>query len=134
MPEAPREIEIETLNTPKGDVPTVKGLETAINAVYAEIASLDNHLSQISQFQSKITQSLNQINSQLVEYNEKIVGLGETFANLIVHLAKIESQQEQKREFSRKQLFIEKADLVALKEDLSSILEQLKDSVTENEP
>ncbi|MHA2245576.1 MAG: hypothetical protein ACXADY_11475 [Candidatus Hodarchaeales archaeon] len=134
MPEAPREIEIETLNTPKGDVPTVKGLETAINAVYAEMASLDKHLSQMSQFQSQITQSLTQINSHLDKNNEKIVGLGETFASLIVHLAKIESQQEQKRELSRKQLLIEKADLIALKEDLSSILEKLKDHVTENEP
>lgn len=131
MPLKPREIEIETLKTPKGDVPTVKGLETTINAVYTEMASLDKHLSQINESQNQISQALNQINTQLTEYNKKIMGLGETFADLIVYLSKIESQQEQRRKISKKQMIIEKADLVALKGELSSILEQLKDQVTE---
>lgn len=134
MSEEPRKIKIETLKTPKGNVPTVKGLETAINSVYSEIASLNSHLSQINQFYNQITQSLGQLSSQLDEYNKKISGLGETFADLIVHLSKVESQQVQKKGFSKKQLSIEKADLVALKEDLSHILEQLKDQVTKNEP
>ncbi|MFX1285318.1 MAG: hypothetical protein ACFFB5_16840 [Promethearchaeota archaeon] len=134
MSNEPRKVEIETLKTPKGDIPTVKGLETTINTVYAEMASLNNHLSQINQFQDQIRQALVDINSQLAKYSKKLGGLSETFADLIVILTKIESQQEYNRDFSKKQLLVEKADLVALKEDLSNILEQLKDHVTENEP
>lgn len=133
MPNAPREIEIETFKTPKGDVPTVKGLETTINTVYVEMTSLGNHLYQISQAQKQINESLSKLNNLLIEYNKKIETIGETFANLVVQLIKMESQQKQNQELSRKQLVIEKADLVSLKEDLSRILEQLQDHVNENE-
>lgn len=133
MPLKPREVEIETLKTPKGDVVTIKGLETAINTVYSELALLDKHFNQINESQKQISQALNQINTQLSEYNKKIIGLGETFAELIVYLSKIESQQEQRQKLSKKKAITEKADLLALKEELSSILEQLKDIVTENE-
>jgi len=133
MPLKPREIEIETLKTPKGDVPTVKGLETTINTVYSEIVSFDKHLSQLNDSQIQISQALNQINSQLAEYNKKIIDLSETFAELIVHLSKIESQQEQQQKLTKKQAITEKVDLLALKEELSSILEQLKDLVTKSE-
>jgi len=112
---------------------TVKGLETSINTVYAEMTSLGNHLSQISQAQNQISESLSKLNNLLIEYNKKIETIGETFANLVVQLAIMESQQKQNQELSRKQLVIEKADLVALKEDLSRILEQLQDHVNENE-
>ncbi len=134
MPEETREIEIETLKTPKGDVPTVKGLETTINTVYTEMASLDNNLSKINDAQNQINQTLTQINSKLEDYDKRIKALGETFADLIVHLAKIESQQERQQDFSKKQLLIEKADLVALKEELSQITEKMKDYLIENEP
>jgi len=50
-----------------------------------------------------------------------------------VYLSKIESQQERRQKISKKQAITEKADLLALKEELSNILEQLKDFVTENE-
>ncbi|MFX0015554.1 MAG: hypothetical protein ACFFB2_11785 [Promethearchaeota archaeon] len=133
MPLEPREVEIESLKTPKGDVPTVKGLETAVNTVYTEIASLNTHLSKIEEFLTQISQSLMQINEQLDKQSSSIRSLGETFADLIVQLAQNESLQEHYRDFSRKQLIIEKADLLALKEELSSILERLKDQVTENE-
>ncbi|MFW9904230.1 MAG: hypothetical protein ACFFFH_07860 [Candidatus Thorarchaeota archaeon] len=133
MPLKPREIEIETLKTPKGDVVTVKGLETTINTVYSEMASLDKYIEQINESQKQISQALNQINTQLSEYNKKIIGLGETFGELIAYLSRIESQQEQRQKLSKKQAITEKADLLALKEELSSILEQLKDLVTENE-
>jgi len=126
MSERPREIEIEALKTPKGNVPTIKGLEIAITTVYKEIASLANHLSQINE-------SLTNIDSHLKEQKQEIGGLGESLANLIVHLGKMEKQQEQKRKLSRQKQLIEKADLMALKEDLTRILEQLENRVVENE-
>lgn len=126
MSERPREIEIEALKTPKGNVPTIKGLEIAITTVYKEIASLADHLSQINE-------SLIKIDSHLKEQEQKIGGLGESLASLIVHLGKMERQQEQKRKLSRQKQLIEKADLMALKEDLTRILEQLENRVVENE-
>ncbi|MFX1505648.1 MAG: hypothetical protein ACFFDC_05990 [Promethearchaeota archaeon] len=133
MPLKPREVEIETLKTPKGDVVTVKGLETTINTVYSEMALLDEHLNQINESQKQINHALNQINTQLSEYNKKIIGLGETFAELIIYLSRIESQQQQRQKLSVKKAISEKADLLALKEELSTILEQLKDIVMEDE-
>jgi septal ring factor EnvC (AmiA/AmiB activator) len=126
MSEGPREIEIEALKTPKGNVPTIKGLETAITTVYKEIASLVRHL-------SLINESLTKIDTQLKEQNNKIGGVGESIAKLIVHLGKLEAQEEHKRNISRKKLLIDKADLMALKEDLTRILDQLENRVIENE-
>jgi DNA repair ATPase RecN len=126
MPNDPRDVEIETVKTPKGDVPTIKGLESAINIVYAEMTSLDKELEEIRNLLSKIT-------IQVSDQNQKISMIGESLAKLIVHLAKTEAQQEKKRELTKQKLSIEKADLIALKEDLSRILAQLEDHVVKNE-
>ncbi|MHA2224226.1 MAG: hypothetical protein ACXAC8_03415 [Candidatus Hodarchaeales archaeon] len=126
MPDNPREFEIETFNTPKGDVPTVKGLETAINVVYKEMASLDKQLSEINQ-------TLSNLSSQLETQNQKFKFLGESVASLLVYLAKMEAQDKELKDRSNKQQLAEKADLLALKEDLSRILEQLQDNVVRNE-
>ena len=126
MSDNPRELEIETLNTPKGDVPTVKGLETAINVVYKEMASLDKHLSEIKQ-------SLSNLSSIIKMQNQKFEFLGESVASLLVYLAKMEAKDKELKDRSNKQQLAEKADFLALKEDLSHILEQLQDNVIKNE-
>ncbi|MHA2306775.1 MAG: hypothetical protein ACXACU_15445 [Candidatus Hodarchaeales archaeon] len=121
-----REVEIETLKTPKGDVVTIKGLETAINSVYKEIASLDQHLAQVNT-------TLNQISSNLSDYSQKIGSIGESLASLLVYIAKLETQQGMSQEFIKKQETISRSDLSALKEELSRILEQIQNAVTKSE-
>ena len=122
MQKKSREIEIETLKTPKGDVVTIKGLETAINSVYREMASLDQHLAQVNN-------TLNQINSDLSDYTEKIGSIGESLAHLLTYLSKIEKQQDLSKEYIKKQENITKNDLLALKEDLTEILKKLQKTV-----
>jgi hypothetical protein len=126
MPNEPREIEIETLETPKGNVPTVKGLETSINTVYREMASFDKLFSQMND-------TLVKINSQLSDQIQKIGVIGESLVNITVVLGKLESAQEQRTKFSKQRYLIEKADLVALKEDITRILEQLENRLVQDE-
>lgn len=121
-----REIEIDTLKTPKGDVVTIKGLETAINTVYKEIASLDQHLAQVNT-------TLNQISSDLSDYTQKIGFIGESFATLLTYLSKIETQKGISQEFITKQKIITKIDLLTIKEDISQILEQIQNAVNKSE-
>ncbi|MFX0084121.1 MAG: hypothetical protein ACFFAU_00470 [Candidatus Hodarchaeota archaeon] len=126
MQKKSRDVEVETLKTPKGDVVTIKGLQSAINSVYKEISSLDQHLAQINS-------SLNQINAEVSEYNQKIGFIGESLASLITYLAKFESEQKNIQEMAQKQQIITKTDLLALKEELSSILDRLQDKVSKSE-
>jgi hypothetical protein len=126
MPKEPREIEIETLDTPKGSVPTVGGLETSINTVYREMASFDKLLSQMND-------ALAKINSQLSDQIQKIAVIGESLAKIVVILGKLESAQEERTKFSKQRYLIERADLVALKEDITRILKQLENHVIKDE-
>ena len=126
MQQKPRDVEIETLKTPKGDVVTIKGLQTAINSVYKEITSLDQHLAQVNQ-------TLNEINESISKSNQKTSSIGESLANLIIYLAKFESQQIKSQELAKKQQIVSTADLLALKEELSSILGQIQDRIIKNE-
>ncbi len=126
MPKEPREIEIETLETPKGSVPTIKGLETSINTVYREMASYDNLISQMNDILTKI-------NSQLSEQINKIGVIGESLVNIAVVLGKLESAQEQRTKYSKQRYLIERADLVALKEDITRILEKLESRLIQDE-
>ncbi len=125
MPEKTREIEIETLETPKGSVPTVKGLETAINSVYKELTSLDKHL-------LNINENLTKLGTQINEQTQKMSIIGESLTNLVVYLNKFDTKQSKKNEISVQQMIINKSDLIALKEDLSRILEQLENRVVKN--
>ena len=47
MKQKPREVKVESLTTPKGDVPTVKGLETAIDSVLSEFGDIEKNISEI---------------------------------------------------------------------------------------
>jgi len=73
MKEKQRDINIETLTTPKGDVPTVKGLETAINSA----------LSDFHEDVKMLEDKLEAISSLLNDQSELISNLGGSFSELI---------------------------------------------------
>ena len=123
MPDRTREIEIESLKTPKGDVPTIKGLETALNRTYQDFSTITSQIGQIDD-------SISHIVEKIDASNQKITELGEAFAKIIVYLGKLESLIDNNQDVTQKQLFIEKTDLISLKNDLSSILEELRLEVT----
>ena len=122
MPDNAREIEIESLKTPKGDVPTIKGLETALNATYNDFNSINTSLSQIDKSITNIFEKLEFYNSQMKELSESIT-------KLVVYMAKLETSIDNTQDLAQKHLFIEKTDLIALKNDLAEILEQLQNEV-----
>ena len=71
MKEKPREIKVESLTTPKGDVPTVKGLETAIDSVLSDFGGLERNISEIKK-------ELSTISGEMKEYSDLIKKIGES--------------------------------------------------------
>jgi len=113
------ELNIESLKTPKGDVPTVKGLEKVVELVFSEYGKIDN--------------SIKVLNKQLESTSEKISNqsslirdLGKNFSDLIVILGSLERKLEQQQSSATNNLIIEKIDLLTLKKDLSQILNKLE--------
>ncbi|MFW9855456.1 MAG: hypothetical protein ACFFFG_10360 [Candidatus Thorarchaeota archaeon] len=119
-----REIEIESIKTPKGAVPTMEGLETAINYVYSEIAGLSAQINQINTNLTDISQSID-------SFYEKLTSLGKALSKLVVQLAQNEKKSQEQQDLLTNHKLVEKADLLALKEELTRILGRL-DQVTEN--
>ena len=124
MQEKPRDINIETLTTPKGEVPTVKGLETVINS------TLSNFHDDIKILESKIENVASTINNQ----TDLISSIGSSLSELIVSLGKLNRRMELNRSAEAKNRIVGAIDLLSLKEEISSILskiEELLPTVTE---
>ncbi len=117
-----REVEIETLKTPKGEVPTIKGLETAINLVKPDSTDFEKDFSRINE---QIVELHKIINKQ----NDILSSIGNSIANLVNYMAKKEKEVQELQSEASSYLMIEKADLVALKEELAIILEKLHDQI-----
>ena len=124
MKEKPREIKVESLTTPKGDVPTVKGLETAIDSVLSDFGGLERNISEIKQ-------ELSAISSEMKGFSDLIKKIGDSFRELIILLNKNENRLEKEQTLNSNQRLAEKIDLMTLKKDLSDILDQIKTSVME---
>ena len=95
MKEAPRELGIETLTTPKGDVPTIKGLEKVINSVFSENMALSQNIEKLTEMVSALTESLTHQSSMIKE-------LGSNLADLIVYLGKLENKISQNQAIEEK--------------------------------
>ncbi|NHJ02792.1 MAG: hypothetical protein EAX86_11700 [Candidatus Heimdallarchaeota archaeon] len=117
-----REVEIETLKTPKGEVPTIKGLETAINLVKPDSTDFEKDFSRINE---QIVELHKIINKQ----SDILSSIGNSIANLVNYMAKKEKEVQELQSEASSYLMIEKADLVALKEELAIILEKLHDQI-----
>ena len=119
MKEAPRELGIETLTTPKGDVPTIKGLEKVINSVFSENVTLGQNIEKLTEMVITLTEGLNQQSTMIKE-------LGNNLADLIVYLGKLEKKISQNQALEEKNRTIEKLDLITIKEDLVNILNKIE--------
>ncbi|MFW9778265.1 MAG: hypothetical protein ACFFE8_05360 [Candidatus Heimdallarchaeota archaeon] len=120
-----REIEVEGLKTPKGTIPTMRGLETAINYVYTEITGLNTQI-------SLINTNLNKLGQSIDSFHEKLAYLSEALSKLVVQIAQNETKYQGQQDLLKNHQVVERADLLALKEELAKILNRL-DQVTENE-
>jgi hypothetical protein len=121
MKEAPRELGIETLTTPKGDVPTIKGLEKVINSVFSENITLGQKIEKLTKMVNTLAESLNHQSSMIKE-------LSSNLTDLIVYLGKLEKSINQNQIIEEKNRTIEKLDLITIKEDLSRILSKIESS------
>ncbi len=117
MKEKPRDITIETLTTPKGEVPTVKGLETVINS------TLSNFHEDIKILEDKI----DKISSTIIGQSELISNLGRRLSELIVSLGKLDRRIELNRSTEANTRIVGAIDLLSLKEEISSILSKIED-------
>jgi len=116
MKEKPRDINIESLTTPKGDVPTVKGLETAINSA----------LSDFGEDVKILKEKLDAISSTLDNQSDLISNLGSGFSELIVSLGKFDRKIELSRSTEANSRNIRTIDLLSLKEEISKILSKIE--------
>ena len=116
MREKPRDITIETLTTPKGDIPTVKGLETVINS------TLSSFHEDIKILEAKIEKVASTIEGQ----SELISNLGRSMSELIVSLGKLDRRIELNRSTGANTRIVGAIDLLSLKEEISSILTKIE--------
>ncbi len=116
MREKPRDITIETLTTPKGDIPTVKGLETVMNS------TLSSFHEDIKILETKIEKVTSNIEGQ----SELISNLGMSMSELIVSLGKLDRRIELNRSTEANTRIVGAIDLLSLKEEISSILTKLE--------
>ena len=126
MDQKSRELNIESLKTPKGDVPTVKGLEAIINLFFSEYSKIENSITVLHQ---KIDNSSTKIETQ----STLITDLGKNFSDLIVILGSLDRKIEQQQSATSNNRFIETVDLLTLKKDLSQILTKLESLLVDNE-
>ena len=115
MKERPRDINIETLTTPKGDVPTVKGVETAINSV-------------LSDFQDDVKilkEKLDTVSSAISNQSDLITNLGSILSELVVSLGKIDQKLTLRRSTEVNTRIVGAIDLLSLKEEISKILNKI---------
>ncbi|MHA1941126.1 MAG: hypothetical protein ACW97P_05320 [Candidatus Hodarchaeales archaeon] len=124
MKEKPREINVESLTTPKGDVPTVKGLETAIDSVLSDFGRMERSISEMKT-------ELGGISGEIKEFSNLIKNLSKSFQELLILLNKNENRFDIQQTTNSNQRLAEKIDLLTLKKDLSEILDQIQNSLKE---
>lgn len=80
-----KELDIESIETPKGNVPTVKGLETVANHIIDQVTPLEKSISSISADMSSIKRNLDAM-------SKVIHSFGENFGELLLILAKVDDK------------------------------------------
>ncbi len=122
MVKEPQEFEIETLKTPKGEVPTIKGLETAINLVKPDSTDLEKEF-------TKISNQIEELQKTIEKQHTTLSSIGNSIAILVNYLVKKEKEVEALKSETSSTLMVEKADLIALKGELALVLEKIHDQV-----
>ena len=121
-----RELKVESIKTPLGNVPTLKGLETAVNAVIDQMSSVTDTFKSIEQGISHIQDSIENISSSLAL-------VGDNLSEFLVLLSKINSSISdvfQQNIDDKTQVYGDhQANLVELSTLLANILLEFKKSI-----
>ena len=105
-----KELDIESIETPKGNVPTVKGVETVANHILNQLSPLEKTISSIGTDISSMKRNLDAMSKVLHSF-------GENFGELVLLLSKLDT----KISFSLKQL--EEGKIEGLKEQQHLLIE-----------
>ncbi|MFX1512789.1 MAG: hypothetical protein ACFFCQ_09405 [Promethearchaeota archaeon] len=123
-----REIQVESVNTPKGSVPTVKGVEKVINQVYNDIQPLASTVSSFVEAEKDIQKRLTSIELEVKQIKELLsafIGFISKL-NLSQKLDKLFETMEKLETF---RIDAAESDLLELRQSLASILVDLKKEV-----
>lgn len=82
---AKKEIEVESVETPKGNVPTVKGLETVANHIIDQVTPLEKTITALSADISSIKRTLDSVSSVLHSF-------GDNFGELLLIMTKLDGK------------------------------------------
>lgn len=80
-----KELDIESIETPKGNVPTVKGVETVANHILNQLSPLEKTISSIGSDISSMKRNLDAMSKVLHSF-------GENFGELLLVLGKLDNK------------------------------------------
>ena len=67
---AKKEIDVESIETPKGNVPTVKGLENVANHILSQVTPLEKSITAISADISSIKRNIDSMSTVLHSFGD----------------------------------------------------------------
>ena len=105
-----KELEVESIETPKGTVPTVKGLESVANHILDQVTPLEKSISSIGSDISAMKRTLDTMSKVLHSF-------GENFGELLLILSKVDD----KISYSLKQ--IEEGKIESIKDQQHLLIE-----------
>ncbi len=120
-----REIQVESVSTPKGSVPTVKGLEKVVNQIYNDIQPLASTVNSFVETEKDIQKRLTSIEHETKQIKELL-------ATLVGFLTKLDLSQKLDRlleateKFETLRIDASESDLLEVRQNLASILVDLK--------
>ncbi len=121
-----RELEIESLKTPKGGtVPTVKGLQTIIDNIYKDLSPLEQSLAGLTQGSQSVANNVENLSNRLESIQQFL-------ADFLLMLGKIDAalsqlnQRVMNLENNQEGSGITKLDLFEIRGSLADLLAQSK--------
>ncbi len=80
-----KELNVESIETPKGNVPTVKGLETVANHILEQVTPLEKTITALNSDISSIKRTLDSMSTVLHSF-------GNSFGDLLLILTKLDTK------------------------------------------
>lgn len=126
-----RELEIEVIKTPQGNVPTINGLQTALNAMNEQMKPLVDIITSIQDTSNNIQDALENMATNIQQISDNL-------AEFLVLLAKINTNisdvLEQFQSESTESLKYQQANLIELQTILAKLLVEFQTNIAKIAP
>lgn len=119
------EIEIDSLQTSSGNVPTVKGLEKVVNILYEDMKPLAKAV-------ATLDQNIEQINNKMKIMTDSLENVAESIADYIMIVSKLNLNIEKfLSKFANDDTEVHhKSDLIEIQKSLSTIIREFVDKTS----